>query len=124
MVYWAAAVEASKIAVNNLIMPKLYPADEFGTLVLLKTITSYRKIRTMRDTTRGENRMRYPPAYHRAMANMATDAQWSYVSRLLNQAFSRRIDHGLGLDANHRPHHYTKQQASADIERLKELLAR
>lgn len=61
--------------------------------------------------------MTYPASYHRALATLATDEQWNYVRRLAREAFA----HGFasGIDEHHRPTYYTKQQANADIDRLK-----
>jgi hypothetical protein len=49
---------------------------------------------------------------------LATDAQWSYVRRLMNEAFSRHYDNTPNIDVHHMPRNYTKAQASADISRL------
>jgi len=54
--------------------------------------------------------------YRAALATLATDAQWSYVRRLANEAFAHHF--ATGIDANHRPTYYLKTDASADITRL------
>jgi len=47
-----------------------------------------------------------------------TDAQWSYLQRLLREAFAHLYKHGPNLDTHHMPTHYTKQQASSDLKSL------
>lgn len=52
-----------------------------------------------------------------------TDAQWSYLRRLMTEAF---VHHCASpdlpnLDVHHMPTYYTKTQASQDIETLKRL---
>lgn len=59
----------------------------------------------------------------RAEAILATDAQWSYVRRLMNEGFARLCKSLPNLDVHHMPTYYTKEQASADIKRLLELKA-
>ena len=49
---------------------------------------------------------------------LATDAQWSYVRRLMNEAFAHLYKDTPNIDVHHRPTYYTKEQASADITRL------
>ncbi len=48
----------------------------------------------------------------------ATDAQLSYLRRLLNEAFANRMPGRTGLDAHHLEN-TTRAQASFAIERLK-----
>lgn len=52
------------------------------------------------------------------MLILATDAQWAYVRRLMNEAFSRRYANVPNIDVHHQPSCYTKAEASADIARL------
>jgi len=55
---------------------------------------------------------------------MATDAQWSYIRRLLREGFAHLCKSLPNLDEHHMPMYYSKQKASADIQRLLELKAR
>jgi hypothetical protein len=56
----------------------------------------------------------------------ATDAQWSYLRTLMNEAFVKRYKGGdlPPLDVHHMPTHYTAEQASQDITALKAIKAR
>ena len=54
----------------------------------------------------------------------ATDAQWSYIRRLLREAFAHLYEGGPNLDEHHMPTNYTRDQASADIKRLLEAKGR
>jgi hypothetical protein len=56
--------------------------------------------------------------YAKALATLCTDAQWSYVRRLMNEAFSRHYADVPNIDVHHMPTYYTKTEASADINRL------
>lgn len=49
---------------------------------------------------------------------LATDQQWSYVRRLMNEAFSRLYKNTPNIDVHHAPRDYSKADASADIARL------
>lgn len=48
----------------------------------------------------------------------ATDAQWAYVRRLMNEAFAKLYKDTPNIDVHHMPRNYTSAQASADIGRL------
>lgn len=52
---------------------------------------------------------------------LATDRQRAYLKILLDQAFARRVTHGLRLDRNHL-NRVTFAEASASIDTLKRLL--
>jgi len=54
----------------------------------------------------------------RADAALCTDEQWSYIRRLMHQAFARGCKTMPNLDVHHMPRHYLKSAASADIKRL------
>lgn len=56
----------------------------------------------------------------RASEMLASDAQWSYVKRLMREAFAKGYNNTPNLDVHHRPTYYTIEQASADIKRLLE----
>jgi hypothetical protein len=62
--------------------------------------------------------MAYPKAYYRALSTLATDAQWGYVCRLMNEAFANLYQNVPNIDVHHQPTYYSKSQASADIARL------
>ena len=48
-----------------------------------------------------------------------TDSQWSYIRRLMNEAFVHLYKNVPNLDINHSaPMNYSKLDASADITRL------
>lgn len=69
--------------------------------------------------------MRLPEHIRRRIeATLATDAQWAYVRRLMNEAFVHHCANTPNIDVHHQPTHYTKEQASADIKRLLEAKAR
>jgi hypothetical protein len=59
--------------------------------------------------------------YHDPMNRPATDPQLTYLRRLLDSCFAKRITHGLCLDRHHLDR-VTVGQASAAIETLKGLL--
>lgn len=61
---------------------------------------------------------------NRAQATLATDAQWSYLRRLLRERFAHHCSAGPNLDEHHMPTYYTKDQASADIKRLLDIKAK
>jgi len=54
---------------------------------------------------------------------LATDAQWSYIRRLMNEAFASHCELVPNIDVHHQPTQYLKADASADIKRLLELKA-
>jgi hypothetical protein len=49
---------------------------------------------------------------------LCTDAQWSYIRRLMNEAFAHHYSNTPNIDVHHMPHNYLKSDASADIQRL------
>ena len=64
-------------------------------------------------------RLRRNEAMRRGGERLATDAQWVYVQRLMREAFANLYDKRPNIDVHHRPHFYTMDQASRDIEQLK-----
>ncbi len=54
------------------------------------------------------------------MERRCTDAQWSYLVRLMNEAFSHLYKKTPNLDVHHMPYNYTTKQASTDIQSLLE----
>lgn len=54
---------------------------------------------------------------------LATDQQWCYIRRLMNEAFANHCNQTPNLDVHHMPYQYLKTDASADIKRLLELKA-
>jgi len=52
------------------------------------------------------------------MNRLASDAQWAYVRRLMNEAFCHLYRNTPNIDTHHRPAYYTMSQASEDIKRL------
>ncbi len=47
-----------------------------------------------------------------------TDAQWSYIRRLMDEGFVHHCNSLPPLDRHHMPTYYSKSQASADIKTL------
>ncbi len=50
--------------------------------------------------------------------NLASDASWAYVRRLMNEAFAHLYKDTPNIDVHHRPTYYMQSDASADIKRL------